>query len=112
MTEPSRGDVVLVRTRLTGSTEPSLRPALVLSTRTYRQGRGQMAVAAITTDAARLLPGDTAVERWQEAGLLGPSLVTGVLLTVSEASVERRLGSLAPADLQAVEASLRLGLGM
>ena len=112
MIETSRGDVVLVRTLLPGRDAPSLRPAVVLATETYRQGRGQVVVAAVTGGSARLLPGDTAVERWREAGLLDPSVVTGVVLTMSAGSVEKRLGSLSAADLQAVEASLRLSLGL
>lgn len=108
----SRADVVLVRIRLPGKDEPSLRPALVLATETYRQGRDQVVVAAITGDTTRLLPGDTAIQQWREAGLRDPSVVTGVLLTLPVDSIERRLGSLASSDLQAVDASLRLSLGV
>ena len=112
MTECSRGDVVLVRVGLPGHEEPSLRPAVVLATETYRLGRGQLVVAAVTSSQPTPMPGDTVLRGWREAGLLDASVATGVLLTVSQASAERRLGSLTAEDLQAVEASLRLGLGL
>ena len=112
MTEFSRADVVLVRTRMEGHESSSLRPALVVSSETYHQGReSQAVVAAVTSNPRRLLPGDTALQGWQEVGLVGPSVVTGVLLTISAQSVERRLGALIPEDLRAVDASLRLILG-
>ena len=113
MTDYNRGDVVLVRTRLEGREEPTLRPALVVSSETYHQGReSQLVVAAITSNPRRILPGDTVLQRWGEAGLVGPSVATGVLLTLAGGSVERRLGALAAEDLRAVDASLRLALGM
>ena len=83
MTDYSRGDVVLVRYGADGNRGPSLRPALVLSSETYRQGRHQVVLAAMTTNRRSLQPGDTAIWAWQKAGLLGPSLVTGVLLTAT-----------------------------
>ena len=113
MTDCSRGDVVLLRVELPGREEPSLRPALVLSSETYHQGRNnQMVVAAITGNMRQLLPGDTVLQAWGEAGLLAPSAVTGVLRTVAQEGVARRLGALAEADLRAVENSLRLSLGI
>ena len=112
MTEFNRGDAVLVKTQLPGSEEPSLRPALVISSETYRRGRQQLVVAAITGSPGPLQPGDTAVGDWRNAGLLGPSVITGVLLTLSEGAIERRLGTLEPQDLSALEASLHLSLGL
>ena len=112
MTECNRGDLVLVRTQLPDSEEPSLRPALVISSETYRVGRRQLVVAAVTGNPGPLRPGDTAVGAWRDAGLLAPSVVTGVVITISDDSVARRLGSMAASDLQSVEASLRLSLGM
>ncbi len=112
MTDSSRSDVVLVRIQLPGKDVPSLRPVLVLATETYRQERDQVVAAAITGDTTRLLPGDTAIQEWREAGLQDPSVVTGVLLTLPVESIEKRLGQLSAVDLRAVEASLRLSLGV
>ena len=112
MTAFSRGDVVLVKAQLPGSEEPSLRPALVISSETYRRGRQQLVVAAITGSPGLLQPGDTAVGDWRSAGLKRASVITAVLLTMPEGSVERRLGALEPQDLSATEASLRLSLSL
>lgn len=112
MTEFNRGDAVLVKTQLPSSEEPSLRPALVISSETYRRGRQQLVVAAITGSPGPLQPGDTAVGDWRSAGLLGPSVITGVLLTLSEGAVDRLLGTLEPQDLSAMDASLHVSLGL
>lgn len=107
----NRGAVVLVHYYLSADEEPQLRPALVLSSETYHQGQQQLVLAAITSSPRTPQPGDTVVQAWHEAGLLGPSLVTGVLLTVTPELMERRLGTLAAQDMQGVDSSLRLSLG-
>lgn len=112
MTEANRGNVVLMRYQRAGEDKAWLRPALVLSSRTYQQARGQLLLAAITSNPVPPQFGDTAVQRWSEAGLLGPSLVTGVLFTALPTSVERVLGTLADEDMRAVEDNLRLDLGL
>jgi mRNA-degrading endonuclease toxin of MazEF toxin-antitoxin module len=112
MNSYDRGDVVLVRYRGVDEKDPRLRPALVVSSETYQQGRQQMVLAAITSSYTSLQPGDTAVQAWQSAGLVASSVVTGVLLTVTPDIVERRLGSLEAENLHAVENSLRLCLGL
>ncbi len=112
MNDCKRGDVVLVPYQLSADGEPVLRPALVVSTETYQQGRRQLMLAAVTSNRQPPQLGDTVVGGWQEAGLVGPSLVTGVLLTVTPEEIDRTLGSLAVDDLRAVESSLRLNLGV
>ncbi len=103
---------MLVRYQATAEEEAWLRPAVVVSSETYHQGRGQLLLAAVTSSERSLEPGDTVVQGWQEAGLLGASLVTGVLLTVEPEVIERRLGVLSAQDAQGVESSLRLSLGV
>ena len=112
MTDYSRGDVVLVRYQASAGEEPWLRPAVVVSSETYHQGRGQFLLAAVTGSQRPPQPGDTVVQGWQEARLLGPSLVTGVLLTTTSNEIDRRLGVLSAQDMQGVESNLRLSLGV
>ena len=112
MTGYNRGDVVLVRYQASPEGEPWLRPAVVVSSETYRQGRGQVILAAVTSNPLTLRPGDTVVEAWLETGLVGPSVVTGVLLTVTSDLLEKCLGRLALQDMQGVESNLRLSLGL
>jgi mRNA interferase MazF len=111
-TTSRRGDVVLVNFVLSDQSGSKRRPALVLSSETYHQGRQDVIIAAITSNIRRFLPGDTALASWQEAGLIVPSTVTGVLRTVTQGSVNRRLGTLPDGDFRSVEANLRLSLGL
>ena len=112
MTEHNRGDVVLVRYQASAETKPWLRPAVVVSSETYHQGRTQVLLAAVTSSERQPQPGDTVVKDWQEAGLLRRSLVTGVILTVGPETIDRKLGSLSAQDAQGVESNLRLSLGI
>jgi mRNA-degrading endonuclease toxin of MazEF toxin-antitoxin module len=89
-----------------------LRPALVVSSVRYHQGRQEIVVAAITSNMKRRLVGDHRVASWREAGLLLPGMVTGILRTVKQAMIERRLGVLRPGDIEAVERALRQSLGL
>ena len=111
MTNYNRGEVILVRYQVSGR-QDSVRPALVVSTDFYHQGRQKVVVAAITSNYPPAHPGDILIERWSEAGLLGPSLVTGVLLTVAPERLVRSLGTLSPEEMTEVERSLRLSLSL
>ncbi|MBI4328870.1 MAG: type II toxin-antitoxin system PemK/MazF family toxin [Chloroflexi bacterium] len=108
----SRGDVVLVNFVFSSQEGVKRRPALLVSSATYHQGRQEVILVAITSNVHRLLPGDTALVGWQKAGLLRPSTVTGVLRTVKTTALARRLGAVPSPDLRAVEASLRLALAL
>ena len=113
MTNYSRGDIVLLRHQFgPGDEEPRLRPALVVSSETYHLGRQQVVLVAITSSTRTPQLGDSVIQGWREAGLLGPSIATGVLLTAMPQSVERRLGAISGEDMRAVESSLRLSLGL
>jgi mRNA interferase MazF len=112
MTGASRGDVVLVGFVFADESGKKLRPALVVSSSAYHRGRHDVIVAAITSNVDRRLVGDHLVAEWKAAGLLFPSVVTGVLRTVKREMLERRLGSLQAADQQAVDAALRRALAL
>lgn len=108
----SRGDVVLVGFVFADESGRKLRPALVVSSERYHQGRQEVVVAAITSNVTRRLLGDHLVAGWREAGLLLPGIVTGILRTVKQAMIERRLGTLRRSDLEAVNRALRRSLGL
>lgn len=107
-----RGDVVLVLFTFADEQGAKRRPALVLSTDAYHQGRQEVVLAAITSNVTRLLPGDYLLHEWRAAGLLLPSVVTGIIRTAKRDRLARRLGTMAESDLRAVEAELRLVLGL
>ena len=112
MTDYSRGDVVLVYYRSLTATQAGLRPAVVVSSETYQQGRGQLLLALVTSAEKRPSLGDTVIRNWNEAGLIRESLLTGVLLTVNPDAIHRKLGSLSEKDAQSLESSLRVNLGL
>ena len=112
MTDFSQGDVVLVNFVFSDESGVKHRPALILSTDGYHQGRQEPSVAAITSNVRRLLVGDHKLRAWREAGLLYPSVVTGILRTVKQDMISRKLGMTAARDLQAVKRKLQGSLGL
>ena len=106
------GDVVLVGFVFSDESGRKLRPALVISSSAYHRARREVIVAAITSNVRRRLFADHIVVDWQTAGLLFPSLVTGIVRTVKQTMIERTLGSLSKADMQAVDRGLRRALAL
>lgn len=107
-----RGQIALVRFVFADEQGVKRRPVLVLSTSAYQGGRAEVIVAALTSNVARLLPGDYLVEQWQAAGLPKPSVVTAILRTIKTPMIERTLGVLDTRDLQAFSKRLRPLLGL
>jgi len=106
------GDVVLVGFVFSDESGRKLRPALVISSSAYHRARREVIVAAITSNVRRRLVADHLLSDWKAAGLLFPSLVTGIVRTVKQRMIERKLGSLTTADIQAVERELRGALDL
>lgn len=111
-TASSRGDVVLVRFVFADEKGAKQRPALVVSTDGYHRGRREAILAAVTSRVDRLLPGDHELVEWQQAGLLGPSVVTGIIRTIKQSMIVRKMGVLGQADLSAVDNTLRESLAL
>ncbi len=111
-TSYSRGDVVLVDFVFAEGTGVRRRPAVLLSHDTYQRGRQEAIFAAVTSNTDRLLIGDQLIADWREAGMLFPSVVTGILRTIKQDMMARKLGNLTPRDLDAVEGQLRQYLGL
>jgi len=112
MTEYSRGDVVLVSFVFPDETGIKQRPAVVVSSETYHQGREEAIIAAITSRTDRVLVGDHLISDWQGAGLLFPSVATGIIRTIKQGMIARKLGAMAEHDLQSVDKNLELALGL
>lgn len=112
MTICDPGDVALVRFVFTDESDAKRRPVVVLSSTEFNRRRHEVVVAAVTSNTSRLLPGDHLVERWHEAGLLYPSVVTAIIRTVKRDMVERRLGRLAHDDHRAFATGLAVVLGL
>jgi mRNA interferase MazF len=112
MTVYRRGDVVLVGFVFSDESGWRIRPAVVISSAAYLRARHEVVVAAITSNINRVLFGDHLVTSWKGAGLLFPSVVTGIIRTIKRSMIHRRLGSLAKSDLEDVERELRRCLGL
>lgn len=110
MTTYERGDVVLVRVGRPAGHGMMQRPAVVISSAVYHGHRRELIVSAVTARLSRMYAGDQPIHRWEEAGLLVPSVATGVLTTIGTTSVLRRIGRLARQDLEALNKQLRLAL--
>lgn len=112
MTDCEHGDVVLVRFVFSDESGAKCRPAVVVSTKDYHQDRQEAIVAAITSNVDRLLVGDHLIAGWREAGLLFPSVTTGIIRTIKQTMFERRLGSMPSADMAAIKRQLQHALGL
>jgi mRNA interferase MazF len=112
MTSYERGDVMLVGFLFADESGMKRRPAVVLSSRAYRQNRQEVVVAAVTSSVDRVRFGDHALAGWKEAGLLFPSLVTGILRTIKLRMIHRRLGSVSVREMEAIDLNLIKILGL
>jgi mRNA-degrading endonuclease toxin of MazEF toxin-antitoxin module len=93
-------------------TEAKRRPAVIVSTGDYHQGRMEAIMAAITSNVDRLLVGDHFIAGWEEAGLLFPSVATTIIRTIKQAMIERKLGVMPSADLESIQENLRQALDL
>ena len=111
-TDYSRGDVVLVDFVYSDESGVKRRPVVLLSSDAYHSGRQEAIAAAITSNTARLLVGDTLMSDWQAAGLIYPSVVTGILRTIKQVMIGSKLGTISHGDLAAVEVQVGRILGL
>jgi mRNA interferase MazF len=112
MTIYSRGDIVLVKFVFADETGVKQRPGLLVSSARYHRSRQEAILAAITSHMGRALVGDYRLTQWKEAGLPLPSTVTGIIRTIKQDMIVRKLGALPPAELAGVESQLRVSLGL
>lgn len=112
MTDYEFGDVVLVPFPFTDQSTAKRRPAVVVSSDAYHRERPDLVILAVTSQS-RSAAGlrEVAVARWEEAGLLKPSVLKPVLATIERGLVQRRLGRLEEKDRRELRALLRRMLG-
>ena len=77
-----RGEVVLVGFVFSDESGRKVRPALVISSPAYQRARGEVIVAAVTSNIRRRMFGDHLLADWKAAGLLFPSVATAIVRTV------------------------------
>lgn len=105
-TDYRRGDIVLVNFVFAEETGSKRRPVLLLSSDEYMEGRQEAVVSAITSNTRRILTGDYLMVDWEDSGLIFPSVVTGILRTIKQSMIERKMGEISPRDLAEIESNL------
>lgn len=93
-----QGDIVLVDFGFSEGIGSKKRPALIISSNDYNKNRQEIIIAAITHNIRRILFGDTKITQWKEAGLIYPSLVTGIIRTIKGSLVLNKLGVIPEED--------------
>ena len=89
-----------------------LRPAVVISSAAYNRSRQEIVVAAITSNVRRRLFGDHPLTDWKAAGLLFPSVVTGIVRTIKQTMIDRKVGNMPRSEMVAIDVKLRQSLGL
>ncbi|MFH1645847.1 MAG: type II toxin-antitoxin system PemK/MazF family toxin [Candidatus Omnitrophota bacterium] len=112
MTNCKCKDVVLVNVMFSDGSGMKKRPALIISSDEYNRSRQEVMIAAITSNIHRTLCGDSKIKEWKEAGLIAPSLVTGIIQTIKAKMINRKLGILKKDDFLKVQKSLTKALGL
>lgn len=110
MTKFRKGEILVAQIIFTDGTSTKKRPVVVLSGSQFNDKREEIIVAAITSNTIRRIFGDIRINQWKEAGLLFPSVVTGIILSIKKSLVEKKLGNLDKEDLEMVEKNLKKNL--
>lgn len=112
MTTSKRGDIVLVSFVFADEKGAKKRPALVLSSETYQSGRQEVIVAAITSNIDRILVGDYRIKDWEACKLPLPSVVTGIIRTITHNMIVKRLGTLPSPERKTFDKHLKAALSL
>jgi mRNA interferase MazF len=106
------GDILLVSFPFTNQAGSKRRPAVVVSTRTYNQRRPDVILMAVTSQVRQPLGfGEVAIEQWQTAGLIKPSVVKPVILTAEKRIVIKKLGRMNEKDRRSVKTAISKIIG-
>ncbi len=113
MTSFKFGDIVLVPFPFTDQTSLKKRPAVVVSSAAYQRERPDLILMAVTSQVRPLSAfGEKLLAEWEEAGLLKPSVLKPILITLEKSLVARKLGCLRQQDLDSLKKSLSEILGL
>ena len=91
----SFGDVLLVPFPFTDQTTIKKRPAIVISSNRYNQRHQDVILMAVTSQTSALsYPDNLGIQNWKQAGLLKPSVIKPIVMTLQSSLILRRLGAL------------------
>lgn len=112
MTDYKFGDIVLVPFPFTDQTTFKKRPAVIVSSNAYNQNRPDIVIMAVTSQShSSGYFGDVRIQKWQQAGLLKPSVIKPILTTVEKSLVIKKLGCIVNNDRSALNEGLQNFLG-
>ncbi len=112
MTTYNFADIILVPFPFTDQTTSKKRPAVVVSSKEYNQGRPDLIIMAVTSRLHQVDKlGEEVVAAWKGAGLLKPSIFKPILATIENSLVLKQLGSLQSEDCHTLTLILRNILG-
>ncbi len=99
MTTYKFADIVLVPFPFTDQSTIKKRPAVIVSSREYNNGRPDLIIMAITSSLHQIEKlGEEVLVDWQGAGLLKPSVFKPILATVENTLILKKLGQLQGED--------------
>jgi mRNA interferase MazF len=106
------GDVVVLEFRYTNQTGSGLRPAVVVSVAAYHESHDDVILMPITGQLHQQENRyAVAIEDWQAAGLLKPSVIKPVVGTYEKSELHKKLGRLSAPTRLAIKRSLAGMLG-
>ena len=112
MTNYKFGNIVLVPFPFTDQSTTKRRPAVIVSSNAYNQNRPDIVIMAVTSQIhGSGYFGDVRIQKWQQAGLLKPSVIKPILTTVEKSLVIKKLGTIADNDIAALSEGLQSILG-
>lgn len=107
-----RSDVLLAEIVFSGSIGRKSRPVVVLSINAFHQAGSKLIVATLTSNILPpFRPGHTAINDWSSAGLLKPSAMRGIIITIDQNEVVRPLGVMSAQDFSDVEQAIKTIMG-
>jgi mRNA interferase MazF len=98
------GEVVLVRFPFTDYASGKKRPAIIVSPAGFADAYGDVVILALTSKEQPHR--QMALSQWREAGLPRRTWVKPLVGTIAGTLVDRRMGSIQPADYAIVKAAL------
>lgn len=104
--------MVLVPFRFAGQRGSKPRPAVILSVNDYHDSRVDAVMMALTTQLESEYFGDCVLHDWAEAGLPSATKAKGVIQTIEQRSIRKRLGTLSPDDFRRVMGSVLQIMGL
>ena len=103
MTTYKKGEVYLANVIFTDGSEIKKRPVVIVSGKEYNSKRNEVIVSAITSNIIRKIYGDILIKNWESAGLLYPSVATGLLFTMKKDLLSKKLGNFTETDLNELD---------